>query len=126
MSLDPITAVTDLADTIVKRIWPDASEQQKQELQLLLAQIDVNKTEAQSTNLFVSGWRPFIGWVCGSAFAWQFVIQPAAVACGAVFGYSLTLPAMDFSNLMPVLMGLLGLGAMRTVEKVKNAEGNRS
>lgn len=82
-------------------------------------QIEVNKQEAASQSAFVAGWRPFIGWVCGGAFAWTFVLQPFMAFFLAVFGKHLTLPSLDLSNLMPVLLGMLGLGAMRTYEKVQ-------
>ncbi|HET7150889.1 MAG TPA: holin family protein [Candidatus Acidoferrum sp.] len=84
----------------------------------LQGQLEVNKTEAASQNVFVSGWRPFVGWVCGSAFAWAFVLQPFAAFTLGAFGKHLVLPTLDLSNLMPVLLGMLGLGAMRTYEKI--------
>jgi len=82
-------------------------------------QLAVNKQEAAAQNVFVSGWRPFIGWVCGGAFAWTFVLQPFAAFILTSFGKHMVLPALDLSNLMPVLLGMLGLGAMRTYEKVQ-------
>ena len=85
-----------------------------------LAQINVNMKEAEHTSLFVAGWRPFIGWVCGLAFAWAFLLYPIVSFAVIAFGVPVPLhliPALDLSAMMPVLMGMLGLGAMRSWEK---------
>lgn len=84
-----------------------------------LAQLDVNKTEAASRSVFVSGWRPFIGWTCGVALAYTYVVQPILVFGLAQSGYLIELPRMNLGELMPVLMGILGLGGLRSWEKVK-------
>ena len=84
-----------------------------------LAQLDVNKTEAASRSVFVSGWRPFIGWTCGVALAYTYVVQPILVFGLAQSGYLIELPRMNLGELMPVLMGMLGLGGLRSWEKVK-------
>lgn len=76
-----------------------------------LAQIEVNKREADSKSLFKGGWRPFVGWVCGFALANNYLIVPYAKAFG------LDVPTLDFAVMMPVLLGMLGLGTMRTVER---------
>lgn len=69
MALDPLTAGIDLVNTAINKIWPDKSEQEKQQLAaavvIVQGQLDINKTEAASSSTFVAGWRPFIGWVCG-------------------------------------------------------------
>ena len=83
------------------------------------AQTEINKVEAANANLFVSGWRPFIGWTCGAAFAYHFVLQPLLVFVLAAFGVAVTLPVFSMESLMTVLMGLLGLGGLRTYEKFK-------
>lgn len=85
----------------------------------LQGQLEVNKTEAASQNVFVSGWRPFVGWVCGSAFAYAFVVQPFATFILNAFGKHVVLPVIDLSTMMPVLLGMLGLAAARTYEKVQ-------
>ena len=85
-----------------------------------LAQIEVNKTEAASRNPFVAGWRPFIGWTCGIALAWHFVLAPFLLFIGGWVGVEIpTLPAFDMDALMTVLLGMLGLGSMRSFEKIK-------
>ena len=84
-----------------------------------LAQLDINKTEAAHRSVFVSGWRPFIGWSCGAAMALNFIVFPLASFVLAQTGHLVKLPTLDMSEMMPVLMGLLGLGGLRTVEKIK-------
>jgi hypothetical protein len=87
---------------------------------LALAQIEVNKAEAASGSLFKGGWRPFIGWVCGGAFAYHFVLQPVIVFAVLTAGVDLPpLPEFDMASLMTVMMGMLGLGGLRTYEKQK-------
>jgi len=76
-----------------------------------LAQIDVNKREADSKSLFKGGWRPFVGWVCGTALANNYLIVPYAQA----MGYDV--PTLDLGEMMPVLLGMLGLGYLRTEER---------
>lgn len=85
-----------------------------------LAQLAVNMKEAEHSSMFVAGWRPFIGWVCGLAFAWAFLLQPLLVFITVAFGVPVPLdklPVLDLAVMMPVLMGMLGLGAMRSWEK---------
>lgn len=97
-----------------------ATMSQKYAQESALAQIKVNKAEAASGSVFQGGWRPFIGWVCGVAFAYHFVLQPFIIFGVSAAGIEiLELPVFDMSSLMTVLMGMLGLGAMRSVEKIK-------
>lgn len=122
MALDPLTAGLDLAKAAIDKIWPDAGEAEKAKMQAILAlalsQSDVNRVEAASTSLFVAGWRPFIGWVCGSGLAFQFMIGPLATWVSGLFGTSVAFPQLDLSTLLTLLLGMLGLGAMRTTEKL--------
>lgn len=89
------------------------------ELKMSTGQIQVNQAEAQHQSLFVAGWRPAIGWVCASAFAFKFVVGPTAAVLMAVAGHPIVLPEFDFSEMSTILLGMLGLGTLRTVEKVK-------
>jgi len=84
-----------------------------------LAQLDINKTEAAHRSIFVAGWRPFIGWSCGVALSWTYVVMPIAQFVLAQTGHLVDLPAMNMSEMMPVLMGMLGLGGLRSFEKYK-------
>ncbi len=115
-------AVSELANTVINKIWPDKSELEKQQLaaavMVVQGQIDTNKEEAKSPSIFVAGWRPFIGWVCGIACAWNWVGLKIALFAAAFFGHPLDLAPADLSEMMPTLLGMLGLGALRTVEKI--------
>ena len=116
---------------LLSKIIPDKAEAarlaheistmaEKQAHEIALAQIDVNKAEAASGSIFKGGWRPFIGWVCGTAFAYHFVIQPLLIFIVALTGVEIPeLPSFDMASLMTVLGGLLGLGSLRTFEKYK-------
>jgi hypothetical protein len=84
-----------------------------------LVQAETNKVEAGHRSLFVAGWRPFIGWSCGFALAYTYVMQPILTFGLAQAGYLVDLPAVNLGEMMPVLMGLLGLGGLRSWEKVK-------
>tara|TARA_R110000787_G_scaffold64973_1_gene146538 strand:+ start:540 stop:950 length:411 start_codon:yes stop_codon:yes gene_type:complete len=85
-----------------------------------LAQMAINREEAKSRNIFVAGWRPFIGWTCGISLAWTYVGIPIAHFALAQTGQlHVVLPTMDMSEMMPVLLGMLGLGGLRTFEKFK-------
>jgi hypothetical protein len=84
-----------------------------------LAQLEINKVEAASRSVFVSGWRPAVVWCCVTAMSLNFVVFPLASFVLAQTGHLVELPTLDMSEMMPVLMGLLGLGGLRTVEKIK-------
>lgn len=85
-----------------------------------MAQLEVNKAEAGHRNIFVAGWRPFIGWTCGISLAWHFVLSPVVVFVTAWIGVETpNLPTFDMDSLMTVLLGMLGLGGLRTFEKSK-------
>ena len=84
-----------------------------------LAQLEVNKAEAAHKSIFVAGWRPFVGWVCGVALAYHFILAPLLQFGFAIGGIEQELPEFDFSQLSTVLMGMLGLGGLRTFEKMK-------
>ena len=122
MAID--TAIVGLVETVVNKIWPDKSEQERAQMTAALAlvqgQLDINKVEAASPTAFTSGWRPAIGWICGAAFSIQFVFGPLAVWGSRLYGHPVDFPAMDMGEMMPVLLGMLGLSGLRTFEKVKS------
>jgi len=116
---------------ILDKVIPDADMKAKLAHQLatmadthaqqaLLSQLEINKAEAASGSLFKGGWRPFVGWVCGIALLYHFILSPLII-----FGVTLTgvdippIPEFDMGSLMTVLMGMLGLGGLRTYEKQK-------
>lgn len=131
----------EIGRTLIDRIWPDkeknAREREQAELELLrltqvermtdkanevqiaLAQIDVNKEEAKSGNVFIAGWRPAIGWTCAISFLYTFLIGPVVTQVGTYYGNAIPLPPIDMDNMLYILGGLLGLGGLRTYEKIK-------
>ena len=124
MSLDPITAGIDLATAAVARIWPDKTAKEQAELAaavtLAQGQMTVNQAEASNPSLLVAGWRPLLGWVCGSACAWNWIGLPVAKFGAQLLGHPVDLEPADLSEMWPLLLGLVGtLGGLRTLEKVK-------
>jgi hypothetical protein len=91
------------------------------DVSIATAQAETNKIEAASTRLFVSGWRPFVGWICGLAVGLKFIGGPALFMIAQAIGHPVDLPVIETSELWPLLLGMLGLGGLRTVEKIKGA-----
>lgn len=129
MALDAVTALFEVGSKVLDRVLPDPAQQAAAKLELLklqqngeLAQItgqmEINKAEAASSSLFVSGWRPSVGWVCSAGFAVQFIIGPLAEWGAALAGHPVKFPQMDTGTMMPLLLGMLGLGGLRTAEKL--------
>ena len=127
---DPISVLLDVGGKVIDRIWPDPAQaasakfelfklQQSGELAQMAGQMKINEVEASSPSIFVSGWRPFIGWVCGVSCAWNWMGLSIAKTLAELFGRSITLAPASIEEMLPILMGMLGLGAYRTIEKVK-------
>ena len=122
---------------ILDKFIPDPEQREKAKLELLKLQqqadfkvidtiaasdnnqAEINKVEAANSNLFVSGWRPAVGWVCVISLAYHFILQPFVAFSMAASGHAVQLPVFDMSTLDTILMGLLGLGGMRSWEKMK-------
>jgi hypothetical protein len=136
MAFDPVSIALEVGSKLIDRLWPDPEKrdaaklelykiEKSGELQVLMAetdlmkgQIEVNKVEAASSSLLVAGGRPFVIWVCGSAFAYSAILEPLARFIAAVcFGYHGMFPLIDTNLTMQVLLGVLGLGAMRSYDK---------
>jgi hypothetical protein len=96
-----------------------ATMSQKYAQESALAQLEVNKVEAASSSLFVSGWRPATGWVCVLGMAGNFIVTPFANFVLALLDVHVVVPLVPLDTMMPVLLGLLGLGGLRTFEKTK-------
>ena len=144
-----VTGLFNAAQSLIERFFPDPEKKAAAQLELLKMQqsgelahlaaetdlaklqIQTNIEEAKSGSLFIAGWRPFVGWTCGIAFAYAYVLLPFLQFL--VYGFGTPdmakqlsgLPELDLAGMLPVLFGMLGLGALRSVEKVKGAEGNR-
>jgi hypothetical protein len=138
-----LSGLFDLGKGLIDRLFPDPAAKAAAQLELLkmqqagdLAQLaadtDLAKLQIQTNiaeaagNWFTAGWRPCIGWVCGAGLAYAALIEPFARFIAKVwFGYAGEFPVIDTNLTMQILMGMLGLGAMRSVEKIKGAENNR-
>lgn len=119
------TAITGVDPKIAGELQKFAAEA---ELLANKAQTEVNKIEAGSKSLFIAGWRPFIGWVCGSALAFNYIFNPIFMWLANIFAddpASLSPPFLEMAELYPLILGMLGLGVSRSVEKIKKSEGNR-
>ncbi len=137
MALDPISAALNIGGQLIDRLWPDAASRdkaklalaemaQKGELAALTASVElakgqmaVNAAEAASGSLLNSGWRPFLGWSFGAAMVLQFVVAPLGVWAAGVAGYVVPMPPPLDDQVWVVLTGMLGLGSLRTFEKLK-------
>lgn len=136
--MDPITAVLNIGSQLIDRLFPDKAQADAAKLQMLQlqqtgelaqmqattdlakAQLAVNTAEASNGSVFVAGARPFILWICGVALAYSAIFEPIARFVATVmYKYSGTFPVLDTTITMQLLFGLLGLGTMRTVEKLK-------
>jgi len=125
-----IDAIASLVSTVVDKIFPDADieaqskadalkSQLTAELQTVVGQLEINKTEAASASVFVSGWRPAIGWICAGGFGYNFMVRPILNGLAVAFGFPPPFIGIEFEALGNLLFGILGLGAMRTAEKMK-------
>jgi len=94
-----------------------ATMAETQTFELAKAQMDVNKQEAAHKSLFVAGWRPGAGWVCVTGMAMNYLIMPIGNFVLAITNPDVVIPALDLSQMMPVLLGMLGLGSLRSYEK---------
>jgi hypothetical protein len=125
-----VTALLPALGTLIDRLIPDraAAEKAKAEMeqqlvtaanQAALAQVEVNKIEAAHSSVFVAGWRPSIGWVCAAGLAWAFVVAPVASWALMVLGVKAELPAIQFDHLFELVLAMLGIGGLRTFEKLR-------
>jgi hypothetical protein len=116
--------------TLLDKVIPDADERhrlafeistlaEKQAHEIAQAQIAVNREEATSHSIFVAGWRPMVGWVCCAGLASNYLLVPVCNFILTITESPITVPPLDLSEMMPVLLGMLGLGSLRTWEKTK-------
>lgn len=127
-----VGGITTLADDIVKLI-PNKNAEEQAQLQIQLtqmlmqrevdaAQAATNTAQATNPNLFVSGPRPAAMWICVFGLAWQFIILQMIEYINAQFGHTLVMPVFDTSSLIALLVGMLGLGGMRSYDKLQFAK----
>jgi len=141
MSFDPISAALDIGKMAISRIWPDPAQQADAHLKLaklaqggdlaeldahvksLVGQLEINKIEAAHGSIFVSGARPFVMWICSFALAYASIIEPIArFAAKVYFDYHDDFPAINTDITLQVLLGMLGLGSMRSYDKLKKTD----
>jgi len=144
LDITGIGSIADFAGKVIDKIFPDkdAAEKAKLELfkmqqegelkeleteyQLKLQQLVINAEEAKNGSIFVSGWRPFVGWICGVALAYNYIIMPFIVwVVMNFYPESPPMPALDMAELMTLLIGMLGLGYMRSRDKEKMNTDNK-
>lgn len=140
MSLTALTAILGIGEKVIDKLFPDPHKAAEAKLELIKlqqagefkaleadleiakGQMTINQEEARSEALFKSGWRPFIGWTCGIAFSFNFLILPTVKIVLALNGIPLVIDPLDLTEMMPVLLGMLGLGGFRTYEKIKRKQ----
>lgn len=132
--MDPITILLGIGSKVIDKIWPDETQANAAKLELMkmqvsgelaqmAGQLEINKVEAANSSLFVSGWRPMIGWVCGCACAWNWIGLPIFKLLLPLFLHvTIDLKPADLTEMMPVLFGMLGLGGLRTMEKINGVD----
>ena len=132
-----LETILGIAGKVLDRLIPDPAQKAEAQMKLLamaqqgdlaqleaetkiaIAQLEVNKADAQSNDKFQSRWRPFIGWICGAGLAYQFLAQPL-LAWGSGLAHWSVPPVLQLQDLLAVLTGMLGLGGLRTMEKLKD------
>lgn len=119
-----------ILSSVLDKVLPDPNEKARALTEFMqaaeradLAQLEVNKAEASSNSIFVAGWRPFIGWVGGVALAWHFIVKPMLLSFSYLFSENFTTavlnaPALD-ENMWGLITAMLGIGGLRTYEKIK-------
>lgn len=128
--LNLVSSILPIADKVLDRVIPDKNAKQKALLEMesmlveaetkgQLAQIEVNKEEAKSGSFFRGGWRPATGWCCVLALFYAYIAQPIAIFVLAQTGSLVSLPTLDMSTMMPILLGMLGLAGARSFERIK-------
>lgn len=121
-AVDAVTAIGNVFD----RLFTSDEERKQAEqvlekirLEPLMVQAEINKIEASHRSVFVAGWRPFIGWVCGMGFFWAFIIQPLVIWILLIKGSAVVPPDLATDDMMELVIALLGLGLLRTFEKAQ-------
>ena len=125
-----LSAILPVAETVIDRLVPDKNAKSKamREMETALVyahakgmrgQLEINKVEAGHRSIFVAGWRPMCGWICAAALGFHFIVAPVVQWAGTIGGWHLPIPEFDMSSLMTILLGMLGIGGMRSFEKFK-------
>ena len=135
MAFDPVSNIVDVGKLLIERFIPDQKAkaeatqkllemQQAGDLQVIADQTGINKIEAANTNIFIAGWRPFVGWICGGGLGIQFIVRPIFTWVATLIGHPAEFPSIDMGTMVTLLTGMLGMAGMRTYEKLNNAQSN--
>lgn len=129
-AIDPITSVSNLAASVIDKIWPNAGEAEKAKLAatvtLVQSQLEVNRQEAAHDSVFVAGWRPFIGWTCGAALAYTFLGYPLLRWLAVYVAPDIQPPELIVDKMLyELLFGMLGIAGLRTFEKTHGVPSSR-
>lgn len=134
--ISPFTPLVNIFGKVLDKLIPDPAAKAEMQLKILTlaqagefkqldaelamstSQTEVNKVEAANTSVFVSGWRPFVGWVCGLGLGTQFLVAPLFTWVATLMGHPVVFPTLDLGTLVTCLAGMLGLGTLRTTEKI--------
>lgn len=145
MAFDPVSAIFGVANQVIARVWPDPADQAKAaqalaelqqkgdlafldaDVQLMTGQMRINEKEAEHGGMFKGGWRPAVGWICAIAMAYKFVLFPMLISLVQMVAHFTgselfpleNLPVIEWGELSVVLLGMLGLGGLRTIEKTR-------
>ena len=125
-----LSAILPIAETVIGRLVPDKNAKQKAMREMekalvdahakgMLGQLEINQVEAGHRSVFVAGWRPMCGWICAEALGFHFIVAPVVQWAGTLGGWHLPIPEFDMGSLMTILLGMLGIGGMRSFEKFK-------
>ena len=143
MSFDPLTAAFDIGKTLISRIWPDPAAQAEQLFRLeelkqkgdlaqlnamvvsLQGQLQINAVEAAHKSIFVAGWRPFVGWVGGFSLAYAGILEPLMRFIANLAGYTGAFPVIETASTLTILMGMLGMGGMRSFDKKNGTQTDK-
>ena len=143
MALDPLTAAFDIGKVLIGRIWPDPNQQAEQLFRLeelkqkgdlaqlnamvvsLQGQLQINAVEAAHKSIFVAGWRPFVGWVGGFSLAYAGILEPLMRFIANLAGYTGAFPVIETASTLTILMGMLGMGGMRSFDKKNGTQTDK-
>lgn len=126
--MNPLAAVLDIGGKLIDKLFPDPAKkaeatlklmelQQSGDLAVIAGQLEIDKIEAASPSLFVSGWRPMVGWICACGLGTQFIIRPLFMWIAALVGHPTEFPVLDMGTMMELLAGMLGMAGLRSYEK---------
>lgn len=132
----PVAAIIPLLTPLIEQLIshipdPQARERARSDAEATLltllgqqqGQVEINKVEAASNDIFVAGWRPFIGWVCGVALAYTYIAAPFWAWILTIYYPDKTMPVLPTDNLFELVLAMLGLGGLRTFEKIRGVAG---